>query len=225
MIYAKVPLVLLCAVFVLVSCASQPTVLVQDLEARQAYLATFDNFSFRGGLGIWTDDETQSARINWQQGNGELKIDLSGPLGLGDLKLEYDGALAVLTRSGKNVAQGNSIDRVLQQGLGLEAPVPIEQLQQWVKGLVGAGTSVSRDEQGKLASLWYTDEQGTRWQARFLRYSVSNGYQLPSLISASGGPYSVRLVLKDWQSTATTSVPKNLPEETQPNKRLVIPSR
>ncbi len=221
----RLPLALLCSGFVLSSCASQPSLPAKSLEAREAYLATFDDFSFRAGLGIWTDDETQSARVKWQQRDGELNVGLSGPLGLGNLKLEYSDAQAVLTRSGRVVAQGNSIDTVLQQGLGLGAPVPFEQLQQWVIGLPGEGTSVSRDEQGKLASLRYRDQQGTRWEASFLRYSVVDGYRLPSLIVASGGDYSVRLVLKDWMSISTQDEPKIEPEETQSNKRLAIPSR
>lgn len=225
MMRERLLLALVCAMFVLSSCASRAPVPVQSLEAREAFLASFDDFSFRAGLGIWTDEESQSARVRWQQRDGELSVDLSGPLGLGNLMLEYNGAQALLTRSGKIVAQGGSIDRVLQQGLGLEAPVPFDQLQQWVIGLAGEGTSVKRDDQGKLSSLMYTDELGTRWETDFLRYTVVDGYRLPSLIVASGGPYSVRLVLKDWQSNVVEDEQKNEPAKTQSNKRLAIPSR
>lgn len=223
--FLKATLMVSCALFGLVACTTQPVVTLQDQAAQQSRLASLENFSFRGGLGIWTDEQTQSARLSWLQRNGELTIDLSGPLGLGDLKLKHDGALAVLTRSGKTVGRGNSVDSVLQNGLGLAAPVPVLQLQQWVKGLPGESNSVKRDEQGKIVSLRYTDEQGTAWKARFLRYTAFDGLQLPSLITASGGPYSVRLVLKDWQLIAPLEPTEETPDNGQSNKRLAIPSR
>lgn len=215
----------MCTLALLSSCASTPTATVQDQKLRQLQLESIQQFSFRGGLGIWTDDESISARINWQQQADELNVELSGPLGIGDLELEYNGVKAVLKRSGRVVSEGTSIDRVLQNGLGLGAPVPMAQLQNWVKGIAGEATSVKRDEQGRLASLNYTDAQGTRWQARFLRYTVAQDLTLPSLITASGGPYSIRLVLKDWNTLAMTEKLENSPKETQTSKRLAIPSQ
>ncbi len=192
-----------------------------DPELRQQRIEALTQFSFRGGLGIWTDEQSISARIRWQQSNDQLDVNLTGPLGIGDMQLVNLSDNAVLKRSGTVVSQGPSVDRVLQRGLGLTAPVPVKELQDWVRGLPGSAKSVVRDAQGKLSSVRFKDEQGTNWQARFLRYSDLDGLAVPSLITASGGPYSVRLVLKDWQLDTDSVVP---PRQ-QSNTRLAIPTR
>ena len=205
----------------LTACVTPQARVVLDPEVRQQRLEALQAFSFSGGLGIWTDEQSVSARISWLQVDDQLDVSLAGPLGIGNAKLDSKSGSAVLSRGGRVVAQGPSVDRVLQQGLGLQAPVPLEQLQDWVRGLPGNAKSIVRDEQSKLSSLRFTDEHGTRWQARFLRYSDLDGLEVPSLIVASGGPYSVRLVLKNWQKVTDLVVPEKL----QSNTRLAIPSR
>lgn len=205
----------------LCACVTQPVEPVLDSGERLAALQSLDEFGFRGGLGIWTDEQSISARLTWQQSPEQLEVQLSGPLGIGDMQLLDRAGFAVLSRAGAAVAEGPLVDTVLQRGLQLAAPVPVRQLQQWVKGLPGNAESVEKDEQGRLSSLQYRDEQGTRWEARFLKYSNLDGLPVPSLITASGGDYSVRLVLKDWRREITSSVP----EKEQSNTRLAIPTR
>lgn len=207
------------------SAAIQPAdpvqVSVADIHARDAKLNALTRFQVSGGLGIWTDEQSVSARVIWVQSPQSLQIKLTGPLGIGDMQLLDSGTQVSLTRGNQVVNSGTSADVVLQQGLGLEAPVPLQQLGFWVKGLPGDATSVERDNQGKLSFLRFTDEQGTRWQARFRRYTSLDDLLVPALITASGGPYSVRLLLKNWQSSSSSVVPE-VPES---NKRLSIPDR
>lgn len=204
-----------------ISAGSDQDTLAKLIQQREAALDARTTFQVDGGLGIWTDTETISARLDWQQSSDGLNLTLAGPLGMGTLHLIDDGTLVTLRRGDKNVAQGRLADNVLQQGLGLEAPIPVRELGFWIRGLPGNATAVVRDNEGKLSSLRYRDTRGTHWQARFLRYSAWDGLDIPSLITASGGPYSVRLRLKDWQYAATTIVPGK-PES---NNRLPIPSR
>jgi len=205
----------------LCACVTQRVEPTLNGSERQAALQSLTEFGFRGGLGIWTDEQSIAARLTWQQTPEQLEVQLSGPLGIGDLQLVDKAGIAVLSRAGKPVAEGPLVDTVLQRGLQLAAPVPVRQLQQWVKGLPGNAESVENDEQGRLSSLLYRDEQGTRWEARFLKYSNLDGLLLPSLITASGGDYSIRLVLRDWRSEVMSSVP----EKEQSNTRLAIPTR
>lgn len=195
--------------------------LAEQIRARESLLVSRSRFGVDGGLGIWTDEETISARIDWNQAPERLFLILTGPMGMGTLNLVDEHGLATLTRGNTTISQGSNSDEVLQQGLGLAAPVPVQELGAWIRGLPGNASSVVRDEQGKLSSLRFIDRQGTQWQARFKRYSDWDGVQVPTLITASGGPYSVRLLLKNWQSASTTVVPQS-PES---KNRLPIPSR
>lgn len=191
------------------------------IDAREARLSEIDTFTLSGALGIWTDQESISAKINWQQAQDTLLLKITGPLGLGDMTLQDNGRSVTLDRGNQLLASGVSADLVLQDALALSAPVPLEQIRLWVKGLPGNANSVVRDAQGKLSSLRFKDKQGTGWQARFLRYTPIDEVLLPSLITASGGPYSMRLRLKNWQLVPTSVVP----EKPESNKRLAIPSR
>lgn len=203
------------------ACASLPEIAPVDSAERQAKLAALTEFSFDGGLGVWTDEQSVSARIQWQQSDDRLDVQLTGPLGIGDIKLVDTGDNATVSRGGKVISAGPSIDKLLQDTLGLTAPVPVQQLKRWVIGVPGNATSFVADAQDKLSSLRFTDDQGTRWQARFLRYTNLDGLELPSLITASGGPYSVRLLLKNWRPTVHSDVQ---PQKGS-NTRLAIPTR
>lgn len=201
----------------------QPEPVGRSVDAREALLHAIQSYQFSGGLGIWTEQQSISARINWSQTAEAFQVEFGGPLGMGDMELTHSGGLANLQRGDVSLASGPSVDQVLQSGLGLAAPVPMEQLQLWVRGLPGDAVSVQRDAQGKLLSLQYTDATGLRWQARFKRYVQlqEDNIAVPALITASGGPYSVRLVLKNWQVATISAVP----ELHESNKRLAIPSR
>lgn len=218
---------LLCLVVGLSGCQNMASNSIADgplsdsVPVREAALSKLNNFRFSGGLGIWTDEQSIPARVQWQQAGDVFTLMLSGPMGLGDMQLEQSDGQSTLTRGNTVVASGASADRVIQQGLGLSAPVPVEQLKLWVRGLPGEAKSVKRDAQGKLASLRFQDATGTGWQTRFKSYTEFNGLEVPSLITASGGRYSVRLVLKKWQMSATSVVP----ESKESNKRLPIPRR
>ena len=191
------------------------------VSSREAVLRELKTFTLSGALGIWTDEESISAKIDWQQSPGTLRLRLTGPLSMGNMVLRDDGNDVTLRRGNQLLASGQTSDAVLQRGLSLAAPVPLEQIRLWIRGLPGNASSIVRDSQGRLSSLRFRDEQGTGWQARFLRYSQVEDVSLPALITASGGPFSVRLRLKSWQ-LMTNSV---VPETPQSNKRLAIPDR
>lgn len=224
---------LICCLLVILSACQTPVqtgspearlsgqALSRTIAQREASIIARQSFAFRGGLGIWSDEQSIPARIGWQQQGAILDIDLEGPAGIGTMQLQDDGKQARLTRGNTVLATGNSADRVLQQGLGLAAPVPVTQLAYWVRGLPGDAGTIRRDEQGKLLSLSFTDARATVWQVRFRRYAPWDGIDMPALITASGGGWSVRVVLKNWRFPTTTVVP----ETRESNNRLPIPGR
>jgi len=58
------------------------------LAARHdAAVLAFDDFRVRGGLGIWNDERSITARIDWYQRDDTLDVGLVGPLGLGSARL------------------------------------------------------------------------------------------------------------------------------------------
>jgi outer membrane lipoprotein LolB len=192
------------------------SVLLRELKLRELV-----DFQFSGGVGVWTETDSIPARIRWAQSEDDLEVQFSGPLGLGNLNLQDKSGAVTLLRGKTVVTSGTSSDDVIQRGLGLTAPVPIEELKQWVRGLTGTGEAVVRDSDGRVSSLRYVDQSGVRWSVRFKRYEMVGELSLPALITASGGEYSVRLLLKNWG--LTTNLTQSGANEA--NKRLSIPGR
>ena len=202
----------------------------QQIALREAALSALPGFTVRGGLGIWTDDETISARMAWREAADSVSLTLVAPLGLGTLELQRDDQGAILRRGNKVIGRGASADQVLQQGLALERPIPLEQMSAWLRGLPGAGQKIQRDDRGRLKTLQYRDSGGLNWQARFLKYTEIDGLEVPTLISANGGPYNVRLKLRNWLLASSdqnsTQEPSREPTDTgKLPQRLAIPGQ
>ncbi len=187
------------------------------------------DWSVRGSLGISTDPGSSVPRQNinasvfWAQNhNNDLEVVLRGPLGIGEIVLQGSNQGASLRR-GNSTATGRDPSLLVQQSLGLAVPVPLDELSSWMRGLPGTATELTYDTMGRLLSLVYTDATDVTWRARILRYTRSDALQVPSLITAEGGPYNVRLVLKEWKLVPAD--PIDYPVENIPKGRLIIPGR
>lgn len=205
----------------------------EQIVTREARLQDFDRFRVKGGLGIWNDQVSHSARIDWQQREERFDIALTGPFGVGSVRLTRDEDGARLQRGDAEPFSDASADRLLQGVLGLEAAVPIDQLALWIRGLPGDAEHVTRDQQGRLDSLRWRDASGASWQARILDYTRVAELDLPSLVSARGAGYALRLKLRDWTDSGDAESTDDSLEVTpasatgNPNdkRRLIIPGR
>ncbi|MEE9334366.1 MAG: lipoprotein insertase outer membrane protein LolB [Granulosicoccaceae bacterium] len=203
-------------VLLLVSCVTPQAV------QNRVSSATLTHFEVSGGLGIWTDKENISTRMHWQQRADDFSFDLTAPLGSASLRVDQRDNRTTVTRGNAVVASSADPGIALQQALGLSVPVPVSQIAQWLKGQPGDADTTTFNDAGLLQSLRYTDQSGISWNAVIRKRKVFQDAQVPALITATGGPYNVRIVLKTWQSL------KSEPTEGTPIKsptRLVIPTQ
>jgi outer membrane lipoprotein LolB len=182
----------------------------------------------RASLGIWTEQTSTTAKQNitasmqWSEAQDLRNVTLRGPLGVGELVLTEAKNTARLQR-GTSVLTGRDGSRLVQQALNLVVPVPLDELSSWIRGLPGAATDVTYDNEGRVQSLRYADKAGVPWQAMVQRYTKAGDVELPTLITAKGGPYNVRLVLRDWQLGKPNSDIK--PATNDSKGRLNIPEK
>ena len=170
------------------------------IEARDQRLADLDRFAVSGGFSYWDDERNLTAGIDWQQDGDALTVRLRAPLGLGRLDIEQRAQGARVARTGSAPLTGPRAAPLLSSALGLAAPVPLEQLGDWVRGLPGSGsTQVTRDEAGRLKSLVHRDATGQRWRAQVRRYREVDGVWLPALLTAVSAGRHLKLALKDWR--------------------------
>jgi len=214
---------LLAALVLLCSCATTPRLNI-DPSTQKLAAQGLNSFRVTGGLGVWTDDESISTRVVWQQIADDFDILIRLPAGLSSVRVtQINGQATVRNGSAAPVA-GQSASRLLQQALGLGVAVPIEQMSLWIKGVPGEqAEKVTYDKQGRLASMEYVDTQNTRWRAKVLKYTTFENTYVPATVLATGGPYNVRLVLKQWSSKLDDLVAKN--EGASTTGRLQVPGR
>lgn len=191
------------------------------VAAREARLERLDDYRFSGGIGFWTQTQSQSGRVDWDQAKDNFQLKLTGPLGVGEILLQEKGGSATLWRGSDIVASGAAADDVVNRSLGQDMPVPLRQLKYWVLGLPGDASTILRDAAGKLQSIRYMSNAGNDWEVRFKKYITVEQLSVPALITASDGSFSVRLVLKKWQFAPI----RGDRVENESNKRLPIPGR
>lgn len=221
-------LVLLVGVLLATACGSQPLKVTQDPQTRQAALERLNAFRVTGGLGVWTEKESISTRIDWQQTGQDFNILVQLPAGLSSVRVSQQANVATVQRGGAAPVTGQSASRLLQQALGLSVAVPIEQMSMWIRGLPGeSAESVVYDDQNRLASMNYRDSQATLWRAKVLKYTIFDNVYVPNTILATGGPYNVRLVLKEWSKVKLDeSVKLDVDDPAGTGKgRLKVPGR
>ncbi len=215
----------------LASCATppiQPSKTIDEnsqlvLQHQQA-LRSIDQFRVTGGLGVWTDDQSISTRIDWRQLGQDFNVHVEAPAGLASMRLKQVGGVASIQRGQQAPVSGRDAGSLLQRALGLEAQIPIEQVALWIRGLPGSASNTTFDQDGRLQSMVYRDTSGVTWRAKVLDYTTFAETPVPKLISATGGPYNLRIVLKSWKEHAADETINSSKQSAQ-KPRLNVPGR
>ena len=177
--------------------ATRPTVELPDLsdwEMRQAVLADFDDWAFRGRVGIRTEDDGFNARLRWTQDGENFDAQVSGPLGIGTVRLAGSGSAVTLTD--KDGVSTRLEDAEPELYLRYGWTIPVSALPYWALGIPDPGRPAETeiDESGRLMRL----SQGG-WDVVVGRYTEGGGQSLPGRITATSQSTRVRIVIDDWQ--------------------------
>lgn len=165
-------------VFYLSGCASLPPPVVDSAriwQERQQKLAPLIDWEIRGRMALRTDEEGWHASLVWVRADDRHRIDLTGPLGRGHVRLSRDRDGAELKDTDSNVMRAERGEDLLVQATGYR--VPLEGLDYWVRGLPlpGRALEFELDPWGRLRGL---KQDG--WDIEFLAYASHGGYELPS---------------------------------------------
>jgi len=130
------------AMLALAGCASVPPAPVQaDWTARRAQLAGLDDWRMTGRVAVIVDDRGASASIDWRQRGAASDVAVSGPLGVGALRVELDGQQGLRMEDSRGAhLEGQAARDLLAQKLGTE--VPLRSLRYWLLGIPAPGQPV-----------------------------------------------------------------------------------
>jgi len=152
-------------------------------------LASIESWHAKGRLGVSNGDKGGSGSFVWDQDKDRSTVQLSGPVGVGSVRLDLRGsALAIQTADGQAFESQAALDE-LRSRLGAE--VPVEKLRYWIVGLAAPGPH-----------RWLTD--GTEleqdgWHIAYQDFLEDAGVRLPTKLVASSGPARVRVLIDRWE--------------------------
>lgn len=200
------------AVAITAGCQSNPVRVTEaSVATRDAKLAALKPWRARGSLAV---DSKQQGAVNatftWDVNNNGFDIRLIAPLGLKTYRVVENQQGATLTGDGQ-VYTGPSAELLLLDALGVR--IPLINMQDWAVGLQGKANTAKRDRRGRIVRMSVTDEDQTRWNVNFERYSSVNDLDLPQRIAVTGDGVEIKLSINNWSQP-----------ETVDENRLMIPT-
>lgn len=160
--------------------------------ARKATLSRLSRWNMvaragSGGIFGW------SGSLRWLQVGNRFDIRISGPLGVGAVRIAGTPS-AIRVRTSRNNYETTDPERLLRRELHMS--LPVSGLRYWALGLPEPQmpAHVSIDSKGLLRHM-----RQAGWTLTYSRYVAADGYQLPQSFTAKKGDTEVKIVVEHWQ--------------------------
>ncbi len=181
----------------------QPPITDESHEAwyqRQQQLSSFSEWSIRGRVALYLDDEVYNLGLGWVRNQGNSKIKLEASLGQGVVLLEKTNSSVKLTTSEGENYTGKNAEQVLLQSTGWS--IPIEGLEYWILGINHPESDYlpEIDFAGRANSL-----RQNNWNINYLEYSTTdldqyNNPELPRKMYMKRYNLALKIVVDQWQA-------------------------
>ena len=166
---------------------------IGDWDTRVAVLGDIREWQFKGRIAVKAGDEGFNGRLSWEQDEEAYRATVSGPLGMGTVRISGDGRAVMLTDKDGVATEIDDVELELRYRYGWS--IPVDSLRYWALGIPDpARPAVTEfDDEGALRRL----EQGG-WNVDISRYSEGGGQLMPRILSASNSDTRVRVVIDRW---------------------------
>ena len=163
-------------------------------DQRQLLLSRADDWALTGRIGIRSADDGFNAKFRHNQDGRQFDSTLSGPLGVGTIRVAGNRQGIVLTDKDGTQLKLENPETDLQRLYGWT--IPVDSLKYWALGIPDPDVPATPviDDAGRLASL---EQRG--WRVAIDRYREFAGQQLPARITATSATTRVRLVVDRWR--------------------------
>ena len=166
---------------------------ITDWQSRQAILGSVEDWAFNGRIAVKAGDEGFNAKFKWTQTGEAFFATVSGPLGIGTVRVAGDGDTIVLTD--KDGVEAVLIDPEVELYLRYGWTIPVDSLRYWALGIPDPTNEalVQTDAIGRLAEL-----RQRNWVVTVSRYKENAGQEMPRTLTASNPDTRVRMVIDKW---------------------------
>lgn len=181
---------------IVAACAAPKSALLPDLsswDARARVLGGLGRWQFGGRIAVRTSDDGFNGKLRWAQDAGAFAATVSGPLGVGTVRIEGDDRAVVLTDEDGKRTELRDVEPDLRARYGWT--IPVSSLRYWALGIPdpSAPAEMQFNDAGLLTRLVQRD-----WIVDFSRYEQGGGQPMPALLTAQNSDTRVRLVIDHW---------------------------
>jgi len=164
-------------------------------DAQQSQLDKLNHWSLSAKLALITPSERNSVNIHWQQSDQDFHIRLTTFLGMNVLEIEKKHQqTTVIDADGKHYVSDNTRELVKQlSGIDL----PIQQLQQWIKGNP-SGASYQLDDNQQVNHLLSGDANSGFWSVDYSDYRTINSINLPHKLQLTRNDLRLKFAISKW---------------------------
>lgn len=158
-------------------------------------LASIEQFSMQGRIGVQTNGKGFSGSLQWQHNNTEDDIDLYSPLGSQVASIKKTPEQVTLQdASGKHFSAVDA-ETLTQETLGWR--LPLTGLVDWAIGRPTQSPiqNSTWNEQGLLTRL---EQDG--WKIEYDNYEQQGAYMLPGKIFLKSDPLNLKLLVEKWNN-------------------------
>ncbi len=152
-------------------------------------------FDILGRVLASSEGRAFSANFRWRHATADNEIWLMTPVGQTLAYIAADASGATLTAADQQEYRALSVEGLTRQALGW--PLPLAQLQHWIRGGIVPGSAVAavtRDARGRLSLLEQED-----WRIRYTYPETGDGI-LPRQLELTQGGQRIRMVIDEWRT-------------------------
>jgi outer membrane lipoprotein LolB len=160
-------------------------------EERSRALTTMETYALSGRIAVAAAEQGFSGALRFEQKVRQSQLQLDGPLGVGGLRLEWNGdTLRMLTSRGEEL-DGEAARAAIEARLGFA--LPLDELRYWLLGVPAPATPADLTVNGdnRLSGL-----QQSGWRVVYTEYGATSG--MPQKLTAQKESARVRVIVDQW---------------------------
>lgn len=187
---------MLVAALLLTGCASRQSVLLPEIDSwstRNEVLGNRQQWEFSARIAVRANDDGFNGKLRWAQSADAFQATVSGPLGIGTVRIDGNGSAAVLTDKDGVRTELDDVEADLMYRYGWT--IPVASLRYWALGIPDPAVrhETEFNEDGRLSKL---AQRG--WDVTISRYRPGGGQMMPNRLTASNSDTRVRIVIDNW---------------------------
>ncbi|WP_082575411.1 lipoprotein insertase outer membrane protein LolB [Lysobacter sp. Root667] len=183
--------------------ALSPAAVEAAQVARESALREQSEWSLSGRIALSNGRNGGSGRIEWRQNGARYEVALSAPVTRQSWRLSGDAAGARLEGLEGGTRSGPDAAALLREATGWE--IPIAALSDWVRGLRAQGQAPADVRYGADGRPARIEQGGWSIDYRWPAAEGSGRPSLPSRLDAVRGDAKVKLIVDEWQGSASVA--------------------